>query len=82
MYPLFILTHTHTQFVIIVYICLLADGLPIPLILVGILTHVCFGSLLTTFPVISILSPGFIGGTRASTYHLYSHCHRNRSLDH
>jgi len=51
-------------FVFVVYICLLVvDGFPITLISVGILAHLFFGSLLTTFPVISLLSPGFIGGT-------------------
>ena len=39
------------------------DGFPALLVAVGILTHLCYGSLLSTFPVISLLSPGFIGGT-------------------
>lgn len=61
------LLHAHYQFVFVVYICLLVvDGFPVTLISVGILAHLFFGSLLTTFPVISLLSPGFIGGTCAS----------------
>ena len=41
----------------------LLEGFPVSLIAAGILTHVCYASLLSTFPIISLLSPGFIGGT-------------------
>ncbi len=54
---------TILQFVLIVYVCLLVDGVPVSLVAVGFLTHVCYGSLLANFPVISLFSPGFIGGT-------------------
>ncbi|XP_064383014.1 protein TEX261-like [Halichondria panicea] len=51
-------------FVIVLYIGLLVfDGFPWGLVVVGLLTHLLYGSLLTTFPVISLLSPGFVGGT-------------------
>ena len=39
------------------------DGFPLLLVAVGILTHICYASLLSTFPVISLFSPGFIAGT-------------------
>lgn len=51
------------QLVIVLYIGLLViDGFPWGLILSGLLAHMMFGSLLTTFPVISLLSVGFVGG--------------------
>ena len=60
---LFSLPFPSLQFVVVVYVALLIDGLPWLLILSGLLAHVLFGSLLSTFPIISLLSPGFIGGT-------------------
>ncbi|KAL5471609.1 hypothetical protein EMCRGX_G029739 [Ephydatia muelleri] len=51
-------------FVIIIDIGLLMiDGFPLGLTVVGIALHLLYGSLLTTFPVISLCSIGFIGGT-------------------
>ncbi len=51
------------------YIGLLVfDGFPWGLVVVGLLTHLLYGSLLTTFPVISLLSPGFVGGTCECMY--------------
>ena len=46
----------------------LVDGFPLLLVMVGILSHLCYGSLLSTFPVITLLSPGFIIGTRMWNY--------------
>ena len=52
------------QVVVVMYMGLwVVDGFPVLLVAVGILTHLCYGSLLSTFPIISLLSPGFIGGT-------------------
>jgi hypothetical protein len=41
----------------------LIDGLPVLLVLTAVLAHLCYGSLLSTFPLISLLSPGFLAGT-------------------
>lgn len=41
----------------------LLEGFPLTLVLVGVACHLCYGSLLTTFPIISLCSMGFIGGT-------------------
>ena len=52
------------QLVVVMYVGLwLVDGFPVLLVITGVLTHLCYGSLLSTFPVISLLSPGFIAGT-------------------
>lgn len=52
----------------------LVDGFPLLLVMVGILSHLCYGSLLSTFPVITLLSPGFIIGTRMWNYILLHVC--------
>ena len=44
------------------------DGFPLGLTVVGIALHLLYGSLLTTFPVISLCSIGFIGGTGERHY--------------
>ena len=41
----------------------LFEGFPLILTIVGLLCHLCFASLLTTFPIITLLSVGFIGGS-------------------
>ncbi|CAI8052297.1 Protein TEX261, partial [Geodia barretti] len=41
----------------------LIDGFPVLLVLTAVLAHLCYGSLLSTFPLISLLSPGFLAGT-------------------
>ena len=41
----------------------LLEGFPLVLVLVGVACHMCYGSLLTTFPIISLCSMGFMGGT-------------------
>lgn len=59
-----LLTHLSMfQFVLICHICLLFDGFPWSLVLVGILCHICYGSLMITFPVIPLCSVGFLAGS-------------------
>ncbi len=58
----------NVQFVLVVYVCLLFEDFSLPVVVVGILCHLCYASLLSTFPVISLLSPGFIGGTCTFNY--------------
>jgi hypothetical protein len=49
----------------------LIDGLPVLLVLTAVLAHLCYGSLLSTFPLISLLSPGFLAGTGPLHYRPY-----------
>ena len=44
----------------------LFEGFPLILVVVGLLCHLCYASLLTTFPIITLLSVGFIGGSSKS----------------
>ncbi|XP_019861396.1 PREDICTED: protein TEX261-like [Amphimedon queenslandica] len=53
-----------TIFVLLCHVgLLLFDGFPWLLISAGVLCHLCYASLLSTFPNISLMSLGFIGGT-------------------
>ena len=65
------------QFVLLSYILLLFDGLPVVLIVLGLLSHICYGSLLTTFPSITLLSPGFLGGTGIPAANVAPRRHRS-----
>ena len=66
--------HVHTslckQLVVLLYVGLLViDGFPLLVVVVGILVHLLYGSLLTTFPLISPCSPGFLGGSGEQSGH-------------